>query len=292
MAVIVGLILVLVAVLVGFTMAGGHVAALMHPSEFITIGGASLGALIITSPKKVLVDVVRGLVQSIKGSPYSKPTYIELFKLIYSFARVARKDGLLALDSHVSAPAASDIFQKHPRIASNHHATHFICSALSLVVDGNAVSAQLTSNLEEEIKVIEREHHAAIAALAKTADALPGFGIVAAVLGIVVTMQAIDGPVEEIGHKVGAALVGTFLGILLSYGLFAPLAGRMESLGEQEAIFLRAISTAVLAISEGAAPKDVVVRASRSVGTDCRLSPAEMKTLFEQADHSYVNPDL
>jgi chemotaxis protein MotA len=286
MAVIVGLIIVMVAVLTGFSMAGGHIAALIHPSEFITIGGASLGALVITSPKKVLVDVVHGIGQSIKGSPYSKATYIELFKLIYTLSRIARKDGLLALDSHIADPATSDVFRKYPRIVSNHHATHFICNALSLVVDGAAVPAQLTSNLEEEIKVIEREHHAAVAAVAKTADGLPGFGIVAAVLGIVVTMQAIDGPVEEIGHKVGAALVGTFLGILLSYGFCAPLAGRIEILGEQEAIFLRAISTAVLAISEGAVPKQVIARASRSVGTDCRPTPAEMTTLCEEADRA------
>jgi chemotaxis protein MotA len=284
MAVIAGLILVVVAVLVGFSMAGGHVAALIHPSEFITIGGASLGALIITSPKKVLVDLMRGLVQSVKGSPYGKAAYAELFKLMYSLARVARKDGLLALDSHVGDPKESDVFRKHPRILSNHHAMHFICNALALIVDGKIAPEQLTSNLEEEITVFEREHHSAVGALSKTADALPGFGIVAAVLGIVVTMQAIDGPVEEIGHKVGAALVGTFLGILMSYGFFAPLAGRMESLGEQEAIFLRTISTSVLAICEGAGPKDVIVRASRSVGTDCRPSVAEMKALFEEAE--------
>jgi chemotaxis protein MotA len=153
-------------------------------------------------------------------------------------------------------------------------------------VDGGSTPAQLTSNLEEEIKVIEREHHAAVASVSKTADGLPGFGIVAAVLGIVVTMQAIDGPVEEIGHKVGAALVGTFLGILLSYGFCGPLAGRIEALGEQEAIFLRSISTAVLAMSEGAVPKHVIVRACRSVGSDCRPTPAEMNALCEEADRS------
>lgn len=286
MAVIFGLIVVVGAVLTGFSMAGGHVHALIHPSEFITIGGASLGALIITSPKKVLIDVMHGLVQSIKGTPYGKAAYNELFKLMYSFAKVARKDGLLALDSHVGDPKGSEVFKKHPRILSNHHATHFICSALGLIVDGKTPPEQLTANLEEEIKVFEREHHAAVGAVSKTADGLPGFGIVAAVLGIVVTMQAIGGPVEEIGHKVGAALVGTFLGILMSYGFFAPLAGRMEALGEQESIFLRTISASVLAICEGAGPKEVIVRASRSVGTDCRPNPAEMKALCEEADRS------
>ena len=153
MAVIAGLILVVTAVLTGFSMAGGHVHALIHPSEFITIGGASLGALIITSPKKVLVDVLRGLVQSVKGSPYGKAAYAELFGLMYSLARIARKDGLLALESHVSDPKASDVFRKYPKVSANHHATTFICNATSLIVDGKTTPEQLTSNLEEEIHV-------------------------------------------------------------------------------------------------------------------------------------------
>ena len=128
--------------------------------------------------------------------------------------------------------------------------------------------------------MVEREHHAATGALAKTADGLPGFGIVAAVLGIVVTMQAIGGPVDEIGYKVGAALVGTFLGILMAYGFFAPLAARMEALGEQEILFLRALSVGVVAINDGVSPKDVVTRARRIVGTDCRPSQAELKDMF------------
>jgi chemotaxis protein MotA len=128
--------------------------------------------------------------------------------------------------------------------------------------------------------VVEREHHAAVGALAKTADALPGFGIVAAVLGIVVTMQSIGGPVDEIGFKVGAALVGTFLGILMAYGFFAPMAGRMEGLGEQEVLFLRAISAAVIAMNEGASPKDVVVRARRPAGPDCRPNQGELKGML------------
>jgi chemotaxis protein MotA len=286
MAVIIGTIVVLVAVITGFSMAGGHVAALIHPSEFVTIGGASLGAMIITSPKKVLMDLLRGVGQALKGSPFGKATYVELFKLIYVLARLARKEGMLALEPHLSNPGSSDVFRQFPLITKNHHVVHFLCSGLSLIVDGSATGPELSANLESEIKVIEREHHAAIAAVAKTADALPGFGIVAAVLGIVVTMQAIDGPVEEIGHKVGAALVGTFLGILMSYGMFAPLAGRMESMGEQEGIFLRAIVAAVVAMSEGAAPRDVVVRASRSVGTDCRPTPAEMKAICQTGDRS------
>lgn len=286
MIVIFGGAFVLVAVLVGFSMAGGHVGALIHLSEFITIGGAALGALIIMSPKKVLVDVVRGTVQAVKGSPYNKQMYNELFKLLYSLAKLARQEGLLALETHVYSPGESPVFKRSTRILKNHHASEFLCNALSLLLDGNSDAGKLTAWLDEEIDVMNREHHAAVSVLTKTADALPGFGIVAAVLGIVVTMQSIGGPVEEIGEKVGAALVGTFLGILLSYGFFAPIAGRLEFLGEAETTFFGVISTGVVAISQGVSPKDVVAQARRSVGTDCRPSPEELTELFKEAESS------
>ena len=280
MVVIVGALIVLGAVLVGFSMAGGHMGALIHVSEFVTIGGASIGALVVMAPVKVLKDLFRNVLQTIKGSQYGKPACTELFGLVYAIARLVRQEGLLALDAHVTDPDSSTIFKQYPKIANNHHARAFICDALALIIDGTVEADQLVQWLEEEIKVVEREHHAAVAAMTKTADSLPGFGIVAAVLGIVVTMQSIGGPVDEIGHKVGAALVGTFLGILLAYGFAAPLAGRMETLGEQETLFLRAVATAVIAINEGASPKDVVTRARRVVGTDCRPDQAELKKMF------------
>ncbi len=279
MVVIGGGALVLICVLVGFTMAGGKIGALIHVSEFITIGGAALGALIMMSPKKVIVDLIRGLIQLVKGSLYGKPVCSELFRLLYALARLVRQEGLLALDSHVTNPDESELFRQFPKINANHHARTFICDALALTIDGTVESSQLEKWLDEEIQVIGREHHAAVGALAKTADALPGFGIVAAVLGIVVTMQAIGGPVDEIGFKVGAALVGTFLGILMAYGFFAPLAGRMEAVGEQELLFFKAVSVAVVAINDGASPKDVVIRARRILGTDCRPSQAELKDI-------------
>jgi chemotaxis protein MotA len=282
MVVIGGCIVVLVAVLLGFSMAGGHVGALLHASELVTIGGASFGALIIMSPKKVLVDVVRSVVQVIKGTPYNKNTYVELFDLLYALARTVRRDGLLALESHLSSPEDSTLFQNSPRIYRNHHAMEFLVSGLSLITDGKTEAAELTGALNEEIKVVEREHHAAIAVLTKTADALPGFGIVAAVLGIVVTMQAIDGPASEIGHKVGAALVGTFLGILMSYGFFAPMAARMEFLGEAETTFFRAVSAGIVSISTGASPRDVITQARRVLATDCRPSHAEMAQIVKE----------
>jgi chemotaxis protein MotA len=276
-----GCLVVLIAVLVGFTMSGGHIGALLHPSELVTIGGASLGALIIMSPKQVLVDLVRSIVQVVKGTPYNRATYVELFDLLYSAARITRRDGLLALESQLGDPKESPLFQKYPKLMKNHHIVQFLNNALALLPDGKTPE-QVKAALEEELRVVEREHHAAVAVLLKTADALPGFGIVAAVLGIVVTMQAIDGPASEIGHKVGAALVGTFLGILMSYGFFAPMAGRMEFLGEAELIFFRAISTAVVAIGAGENPREVVTHASRMVGSDSRPSYAELAQIFSQ----------
>ncbi len=279
MIVIAGCVVVLVAVLVGFSMAGGHVAALLHLSELVTIGGASMGALIVMSPAKVLGDVVRAIVQAIKGSPYNRQMYVELFGLLAEMARIVRRDGMLALEPVISDPQNSTLLQQYPRIHKSHHASDFLCSGLGLFIDGANDASQLTAELEKEIEVVQREHHAAVSVLTKTADALPGFGIVAAVLGIVVTMQAIDGPASEIGHKVGAALVGTFLGILLSYGFFAPLAGRMEFLGEAEITFYRTIASALVSLSSGENPRELVFRARRIVGTDCRPTLPQMEEI-------------
>ena len=284
MLVIVGGIVVVVCVIAGFTLSGGQIGALIHPTELLTIGGAALGALIIMSPMKVLKDLVKGVLATLKGSPYNKASYSELFKVLYDFLRIARRDGLMAIESHVTNPHESSILNKYPLIAKNHHVTDFICGALSPVIEGTANAEQLATLLNTEMRVIEDEHHAPLSALSKTADGLPGFGIVAAVLGIVITMGAIDGPVEEIGHKVGAALVGTFLGILLSYGFFGPLAGRMESLGIEEMTFFRTISSIILAYVNDVPPKIAIDQARRGLPTDIRPTRAELDQLFKDAE--------
>jgi chemotaxis protein MotA len=286
MFVIIGCVVVIASVLAGFTLSGGTVAALIHPTEILTIGGSALGALIIMSPGKVLKDLMRGVLSTLKGSPYNRTAYNELFMTLYDFLRIARRDGLLALESHVSDPHTSPVFAKYKTIANNHHVTEFICGALSPVIEGSATPEQLKQLLEIEMKVIEEEHHAPLGALSKTADALPGFGIVAAVLGIVITMGAIDGPVEEIGHKVGAALVGTFLGILASYGFFGPLAGRMEALGIAEMTFFRTIASVVLAFVNNVPPKVAIDQARRGVGSDMRPSRTELEQLFKDVEAS------
>ena len=283
MAVIFGCIFVLATVMAGFMIAGGKPTALLHISEVITICGASIGALIIMSPKKVLMDLIRGLLQFIKGSPYNRQAFLELLGLFNALSKMIRRDGLLSLDSHLGDTHGSALFQRFPKICNDHHIMGFLTKALYQILDGNTDAAKISAALEDEIKVIEREHHAAVAVLNKTADAMPGFGIVAAVLGIVITMQAIDGPASEVGHKVGAALVGTFLGILISYGFLAPMSARLEYLGEIEATFLRAISSGVVAIGAGENAREVLARALRVVGTDCRPSDQELKQISAEA---------
>jgi len=284
MIVIVGCIVVLGAVLTGFTMAGGHIGALIHPSEIVTIGGAAMGALIVMSPKKVLVDLVKGTLLCVKGSPYNKKTYEDLFKVLYELFRLARRDGLMGLESHVSNPKESSIFNKYPRVSKNHHLTHFIAGALMPVIEGTIKPDKLSDLLDIEIRVLEEEHHAPLGVLTKTADALPGFGIVAAVLGIVITMGAIDGPVEEIGEKVGAALVGTFLGILLSYGFFAPLSVRLEFVGGAELACLRTVATMIQAFVNDVPPKVALEQGRRSVASELRPSRERLDELFAEAE--------
>ena len=286
MLVIVGLIVVMGAVIGGFTMAGGSVGALIHPSELVTIGGAALGALIMMSPKKVLIDMLKGILACLKGSPYDRAAYEDMFKTLYDLFRLARREGLIVLETHVSDPHASAIFNKYPRIAGNHHVTQFICGALSPIIEGTVKPEQLPALLETELKVTEQEHHAPIGVLTKTADGLPGFGIVAAVLGIVITMGAISGPVEEIGEKVGAALVGTFLGILLSYGVFGPLAVRLEFLGDAEMAFFRTIATLMEGFANDLPPKVALEYGRRGVATEFRFTRDELDKLFAAVDAS------
>ena len=284
MIVIVGVIVVIGAVLGGFTMAGGHIGALIHPSEIVTIGGAALGGLIVGSPKKVLIDLMKGLVNAVKGSPYNKAAYEETFKCLYDLLRTARRDGMLALEPHLSKPEESSIFTKYPKVLHDHHLLHFICGGMGPLVDATIKPEQIGDLLEMELRIMAEEHHAPTHALQKTADALPGFGIVAAVLGIVITMGHIDGPPAEIGHKVGAALVGTFLGILLSYGFAAPLATRMELLGAQESAFFKVVAAVIVGFANNLPPKVALEMARRSVSSEFRPEREELDEWFKEAE--------
>lgn len=283
MLVIVGIIIVLGSVLTGFSMAGGHIHSLIHPSELVTIGGAALGAMICSSPPKVLKDLMHGLIALLKGGNVGKATYNQAFQLLYELFRIARRDGMLAWESILAEGHDNATFKKYPKIANDHHLLEFVTGALQGAMEGND-GPSLQALLDTEIHVFEEEHHAAVTALTRTADGLPGFGIVAAVLGIVVTMGAIGGPVEEIGHKVGAALVGTFLGILMSYGMIGPVAGALDALGHAEVALRKTIVAAIVGFAGGGSPKAVMDNVRRGCGTAVRPSAKEMEELLKEVD--------
>jgi chemotaxis protein MotA len=281
MIVIIGSIIVLGSVLGGFIMAGGHVGALLHLSEWIIIGGAALGALIIMSPAKVIKGLVTGLIASLKGAPYNRDSYEDLFKVLYELFMLGRRNGMIALEEHVMNPQTSSIFSRYPSFAGNRAAVEFLCNGLRPVIDGKIKPDQLKMVLEMEMDSMEEEHHRPVDVLSKAADAMPGFGIVAAVMGIVITMGAIAGPIEEIGHKVAAALVGTFLGIFLAYGFMNPLAVNMAFNNSAGMAYLRCISSAITGFVSGMAPMMAVEMARRGLSSDVRPTAEGLETMLK-----------
>ncbi|MEW6302722.1 MAG: flagellar motor stator protein MotA [Verrucomicrobiota bacterium] len=281
MIVIIGAIIVAASVLGGFVIAGGHVGVLIQVSEFIVICGAAGGALIIMSPKKVLVDLGKQALATLKGARYTRATYEELFKTLYELFMLGRRNGMIALEEHVMNPHSSSIFTKYPAFINNHHAVSLLCNGLRPLIDGKVKPDQLKLLMEIELEGMEEEHHQPIDVLTKAADAMPGFGIVAAVLGIVITMGSISGPIEEIGHHVAAALVGTFLGILISYGFLNPLAVNMTFMGQAEMAYFRCIATAVSGFAGGMAPIMAVEIARRSLSSDVKPSSEELEAMMK-----------
>jgi chemotaxis protein MotA len=285
MIIFIGSIIVLGSVLGGFILAGGNVGALLHLSELVIIAGAALGALVIMSPKKVLLDMTKLLWQSFKGTPYNKQAYEELLKVLYELFLLGRRNGMIALEEHVTNPEASSIFQKYPSFANNPHAVTFLCNGLRPIIDGKIKPEQLKVLMDTEMETMELEHHAPIGVLTKAADAMPGFGIVAAVLGIVITMAAISGPIEEIGHKVATALVGTFLGIFLSYGFMNPLAVNMEFVAQSEMDYTRCIASSVVGFANGMAPLMAVEVARRGLGSDVRPTADDLEATLKSLNN-------
>lgn len=281
MIIFVGCIVVFFSVIGGFVMGGGHPGALIHPNELLIIGGGALGGLVIMSPRKVLMDMAKGLVVCLKGAPYNRAAYDELFKLLYELFLLGRRNGMIALEEHVMEPDKSPIFQRYPLFSSNRHAVEFLCGSLRPIIDGKIKPDQLRLLLDVEIERMEEDHRAPVTVLTKTADALPGFGIVAAVLGIVVTMASISGPIERIGEHVAAALVGTFLGILLSYGLVNPLAMNLEFNGTAELDFTRCIAACVTGFASGLAPATAVELGRRGLSPELRPTAEEMEEMFK-----------
>ena len=281
MIILVGAMIVLASVAGGFIMAGGHFYTLMHLSELVIIGGAALGAVVIMAPKRVLIDLLRSIVIVLKGTPYNRRAYDELFQALYELFQLGRRSGLIALEEHLTTPSTSSIFQRYPGVLGNHEALEFLCGALRPVIDGRVKPDQLRHLLETDLERMVEESEGPITVLNRAADAMPGFGIVAAVLGIVITMASIAGPIEQIGIKVAAALVGTFLGIFLGYGFLSPLAVNMEFNVSARLAYFRCISSSVVSFASGMAPGMAIEVARRSLSEDLRPGADELEAMLK-----------
>ncbi|MCC6730666.1 MAG: flagellar motor stator protein MotA [Chthonomonadales bacterium] len=277
MFVIVGALVVLGSIVAGFTMAGGQLSVLMQISEFIVIGGAAIGALIISNPPSFLGTLMKAVLGLLKGNPYTKVAYTELLKMLYDLFMLARREGMVALEHHAEHPHESEFFQQYPVFGGNHHAVSFLTDTLKVVITGTVQPYDLAEMMDADLEKSHAEANKVPQALAKTGDAMPGFGIVAAVLGVVITMGSIGGKPEEIGHHVASALVGTFLGVLLAYGIFAPLAAAAENQLGAEAQYMACIRAALLSFARGDAPLTAVEFARRNIEPASRCSFSEME---------------
>jgi chemotaxis protein MotA len=278
MLAIIGIVVVLGSVLGGFTIAGGKVAALFHISEIIVILGTAAGTVLISTPMPVLKGIVSKLAAVLKGAAVKPAVYLDTLKMLYELFQIARKDGLVAIESHIEGPDKSGVFKKYPAIQHHHHAMQFLCDNLRLVLVGSVPPHDLDTLMDNEIDIHHHHEEAMAGALQKVSDALPGIGIVAAVLGIIVTMASISGPVEEVGEHVGAALTGTMLGVLFAYGFIGPLASAIEHLNRSEGHFYQVLKAAVVAFAKGFAPIIAVEFARRAVPADARPTFQAMET--------------
>ncbi|MBU1052695.1 MAG: flagellar motor stator protein MotA [Proteobacteria bacterium] len=277
MFVIIGIVVVIVSVFGGFVLEGGPLAVIIQPVEFLIIGGAALGALFISAPASLLKDVMGKIIGTMKGSSISKQTYLDLLKLLFDVFQLSRKDGLIALEGHIENPEKSTIFTQYPKFLNNHHLLHFICDTFRLVVLGGVAAHDMEALIDCDIETHHSEGSKPGMILQKIGDSMPGLGIVAAVLGIVITMQAIDGPPEVVGHKVAVALVGTFLGIYLSYGFIQPLATNIDLANDDESKIYDAIKAGMIAFAKGLNPIIAVEFARRSIPSDYRPEFQEME---------------
>jgi chemotaxis protein MotA len=260
MLVIIGYVVALACIFGVYAAHGGNMSVILHalPFELTTILGAALGAFVVNNQSKVLKSTLKTLPQAFKGGKYTKARYLDLLAMLYDILQKARKDGLMAIENDVEAPEESEIFKKYPTVGTDHHVIEFTTDYLRMMVSGNLNAHEIESLMDSEIDTHHQEAHAPVAALARLAGALPAFGIVAAVLGVVNTMGSVGQPPAILGGMIGSALVGTFLGILLAYGVVEPLAGLLDQKSEDAAKELLCIKTTLLASMQGYNPTTAI----------------------------------
>jgi chemotaxis protein MotA len=274
---IIGIVVVFGAVVAGFLMEKGHLLVLMQPAELVTIGGAALGTLLIANPLHILKGMAGGMVGVLGSSQFGKTRYLDSLKMMYEFLNKVRKEGLISVESDVEKPKESAIFKKYPAFLKDHHVEAFVCDTLRMAITGGVEPFDMDQMMELDMEVHHHEAMQPINALITVADALPGLGIVAAVLGVVITMGALGGPPEEIGRKVAAALVGTFLGILMCYGVVGPVGSSMTKNAEEHNSYLHVLRVLMRAFLKGAAPMLAVEMARRAIPAHVRPSFDEME---------------
>lgn len=267
---IIGILVVLGSVIGGFLMEKGKLPVLIQPSEFLTIAGAALGTVVAANPMHVLKGILSGVLGVLKGGGVPEKRYLESLKMLFDIFTKARKEGMVAVEADIEEPDKSPIFSKYPSFIKDHHVVDFVCDTMRMAVTGGVKPFDVEQMMELDLEV---HHHTSMQptqALSSMADALPGLGIVAAVLGIVVTMGALGGPPAEIGHKVAAALVGTFLGILLCYGVVGPLAANMTKSVEEEHAFYHVLRVTLMAFIKGTSPILAVEMGRRAIPAHVR----------------------
>jgi chemotaxis protein MotA len=281
---VIGILVVIGAVVGGYLMEHGHMRVLMQPGELLIIGGAAVGTLLIANPPRILKRIAQSFTGIISGSKFNQARYTDSLKMIYELLNKARKDGLVALESDIEEPAKSEIFKKYPQFLNDHHAKDFVCDTLRMAITGGLDPFDVDQMMELDMEVHHQEAHHSIAALTTVAESLPGLGIVAAVLGVVITMGSLGGPPEQIGEKVAAALVGTFLGILLCYGFVGPLASNLGKLAEEERAYYHVLRVAIVSFIKGTPPIMVVETARRAVPTHVRPSFLQVEQACKNRD--------
>jgi chemotaxis protein MotA len=277
MFVIIGIVVVIASVVIGFTLPGGNLILLIQVSEFITIGGAAIGSLLIASPLSLIKKILSSISKAFKDHSNTKEDYIQMLKAFSDLFLIAQREGLLSIEKHIEAPEKSDILKKATKFINDQYRMNFFCDTMKVMLAGSVPPFELEGLMDAEIETYEKENRPIFEGIGRIGDALPGLGIVAAVLGIIITMGAINEGAEKVGHHVAAALVGTFLGVLLSYGFVNPLSANIAHMVEAKVQDLQIIKSYILAYAKGNPPFVAAEIARRTIFSDSRPTFQELE---------------
>jgi chemotaxis protein MotA len=286
---IIGIVVVFGSVLAGYLMEHGNVRVLIQPAELVLIAGAAIGTVLVANPLHILKQIVAGLVGVFGTAKFTQQRYLDSLKMMYELLNKARREGLMSLESDIEDPTKSPILSKYPAFLKDHHVRDYFCDTMRMAVSG-VEAFDLDQLLDLDLEVHHHGANVPVASLTTMADSLPGLGIVAAVLGVVITMGSLGGPPEEIGRKVAAALVGTFLGILLCYGLVGPLAANMQKTAEDEGAYLHVLRVVMVSFLKGNAPIMAVEFARRAIPGHVRPSFLEVEKHCKKSADASPDP--